>query len=303
MLAFQSVWTLALLAAQPAAATAPPPAAAPASQTITVAIMPAQYFSADAESAQRVTEGIRQDFTSKGFNVLPQDQVMTAWNALGLRNGVHYPDRTAIELGRRVNADLVVYPRLLALGLPINTAPDTSGLQPPGAAAQPNPAPPADVAAQPAAGAAQPAIATPGDVGQVEQKGVGQFEGKVLKLQPAAAAQPAAAQPAAPGQPTAQPAGAPMAAGPMPTLQPAAVVHLRVVNVKRDRAIYFNQVAAEYTTTQPLAVAASLPAPAGQQASTEVLVGFFERVAGSREVLGPEPAPQPKPKPKPRRGR
>jgi hypothetical protein len=183
-----------------------PPGTSP--QNLTVAVIPAQYFSADADSAGKLTDAVRQDFSSKGWNVLPQDTVRTAWDGMGLKNGVHYPDRTAIELGQKLSADLVVYPRLLALGIPI----------------------------------------------------------------PASNAIPS-------------------------TLQPAAVVHIRVMNVKRNRAIYFNQIAQEYTLGEPFTVAQfQLPGAVAQQASSKALVGFFERVAGTREVLAPEP-------PAPRRGR
>jgi hypothetical protein len=189
----------ALLAASASAKQAPPPA--PGGQNLTVAVIPAQYFSADAESAANLTEGIRQDFTSKGWNVLPTETVKSAWDAMGMKNGVHYPDKTAIELGQKVNADLVVYPRLLALGIPI-----------------------------------------------------------------------------------------PMERTGEPGLKPAAVVHLRVMNVKRNRSIYFNQIAQEYTVGEPIQVASfQLPSAVAQTASTQVLAGFFERVAGSRQVLAPEP--------------
>jgi len=123
-----------------------------------------------------------------------------------------------------VNADLVVYPRLLALGIPLPT--NTAGVAPMGTATG-------------------PAVAMPG----------------------------------------------------LPTdLKPAAVVHLRVINVKRGRAIYFRQIAQEITGDQPVNVAEfHLPQAQAQVASNQALTYFFDKVAGSREVLGPEPAPARKP--------
>lgn len=208
------ILALCAAAAAPAAAQGQPPAAAgrapaapPDPASLRVAVMPAQYFSADAESAQRLTESLRQEFASKGWQLVPPAEVQNAWNSLGLQNGQHYPDRKAIELGRQVNANLVVYPRLLALGIPV-------------------------------------ANAAPGET----------------------------------------------------NLPPAAVVHLRVLNVPRARPIYFNQIAQQFPSDQPVTVAAfRLPAAAAQLASTNALVGFFQRVAGSREVLGAAPPAAPAP--------
>jgi hypothetical protein len=94
--------------------------AAGAQNRRTVAIMPTQYFSADAESAQNVTQGLREQFERQGYTVLPADRVQSAWSTMNLGPSTHYPDRTAVRLGRTVGADLVAYPRLLAVGLPIN---------------------------------------------------------------------------------------------------------------------------------------------------------------------------------------
>jgi hypothetical protein len=73
------------------------------------------------------------------------------------------------------------------------------------------------------------------------------------------------------------------------------VVHIRVMNVKTGRPIYFNQIAQPYTADQPLQVAEfHLPGAAAQMAADTAMGGFFERVAGSRQVLGnPPPAPRP----------
>src|SRR4051794_5207330 len=102
-----------------AAVAAPAPTPARSVRKITVAVIPAQWFTADAESAQRLTEGIRRDFASRGWRVLSDTTVQTAAGAMGLKNGVHYPDAAILHLGRTLHADVVVYPRLLTMGLPV----------------------------------------------------------------------------------------------------------------------------------------------------------------------------------------
>src|SRR5262249_55804655 len=140
-----SLWTLALLSlAVPAAShaaqdTAGAAGGAPPAANMTVAIVPAQYFDADEGSAAALTESIRQDFSSKGWTVMPEDQVTSAWQSMGLRNGVHYPDRQIIALGRQLKADLIVYPRLLVLGIPVpsNMTGSAAGGTAPAAGEQP----------------------------------------------------------------------------------------------------------------------------------------------------------------------
>src|SRR5438045_680003 len=86
----------------------------------TIAIMPAQYFSADAESARNVTEGLRTRFESQGYTVIPMDRAQATWSSMGLAPNEHYADRVAVKFGQSIGADLVAYPRLLAVGIPIN---------------------------------------------------------------------------------------------------------------------------------------------------------------------------------------
>src|SRR5439155_6922475 len=73
--------------AQPATGAAG--AAAPAApQLLTVAVIPSQYFEADPDSANKLTDGIRQSFTgntAQQWNVLPQDAVKTACDAMGFK--------------------------------------------------------------------------------------------------------------------------------------------------------------------------------------------------------------------------
>ena len=56
---------------------------AAAQQKPTVAIMPAQYFSATAESAQNLTQGLQQEFESKGYTVVPQDKSNSTFQSEG----------------------------------------------------------------------------------------------------------------------------------------------------------------------------------------------------------------------------
>lgn len=86
----------------------------------TIAIMPAQYFAANAESADVLTQGLVRQFEQQGYTVIPMDRVRTAFQGMGLGPSQHYADRTAVKLGKQVGADLVAYPRLLAVGIPFS---------------------------------------------------------------------------------------------------------------------------------------------------------------------------------------
>ena len=85
----------------------------------TIAIMPAQYYSADAASAKKVTEGLRAVYERQGYEVLSAERSANAFRNMHLTRGKHYPDKVATRFGRKMGADLVAYPRLLAVGLPI----------------------------------------------------------------------------------------------------------------------------------------------------------------------------------------
>jgi hypothetical protein len=102
------------------------PAAAQSKPTI--AIMPTQYFSADAESAKNLTTGLGQQFEGQGYTVVGADRSDQTFQSLGLSPTTHYADATALKFGRSIGADLVAYPRLLALGIPMaNTTGSQSG--------------------------------------------------------------------------------------------------------------------------------------------------------------------------------
>src|SRR5262245_158369 len=98
------------------------PQAATSVRKQTVAVLPAGYFSADAVSAARVTEAVRRQFVDRGFRVLPPETVAAASQAAGLDSEKHHPDAAILAVGRRLRVDRVVYPRLLALGAPLDAA-------------------------------------------------------------------------------------------------------------------------------------------------------------------------------------
>ena len=91
---------------------------AAAQQKPSIAIMPAQYFSADADSAKNLTNGLSQQFSGQGYQVIDMDKANQTWSSLGLDPSTHYADAVALKFGRSAGTDLVAYPRLLALGLP-----------------------------------------------------------------------------------------------------------------------------------------------------------------------------------------
>ena len=85
----------------------------------TIAIMPAQYFSADADSAAALTRGLAEQFERQGYTVVAADKSQSTFQSMGLSLNQHYPDRVARRFGSSAGADLVAYPRLLALGVPM----------------------------------------------------------------------------------------------------------------------------------------------------------------------------------------
>jgi hypothetical protein len=92
---------------------------AAAQQRPSIAVMPAQYFSADEGSADALTQGLRAQFEGQGYSVIPEDRTASALQSAGLSRTMHYADRVALQFGRSAGADLVAYPRLLVLGLPL----------------------------------------------------------------------------------------------------------------------------------------------------------------------------------------
>lgn len=102
----------------------------------TIAIMPTQYFSATPESAEALTQGLVKQFEQQGYTVIPMDRSQSTFQQMGLNASQNYADRVAVKFGKQVGADLVAYPRLLAVGIPIsNPAIHTTELLQPAAVA------------------------------------------------------------------------------------------------------------------------------------------------------------------------
>jgi len=92
------------------AATATLVVPASAQRKPSIAVMPAGYFAADAESAAALTRGLTEQYERQGYSVVQ--------GRGDVAQQTHHPDRTALEFGRAAGADLVAYPRLLAVGIP-----------------------------------------------------------------------------------------------------------------------------------------------------------------------------------------
>src|SRR5262249_157296 len=84
----------------------------------TMAIMPAQYFSADEQSADQITQALAQEFERQGYNVVPMDRSNTAFQELGYQRNLDIGDKEIRRFGQRVGADLVAPPQLMAMGIP-----------------------------------------------------------------------------------------------------------------------------------------------------------------------------------------
>src|SRR5947209_808658 len=84
----------------------------------TIAIMPAQYFQADPESAQNLTAGLVERFRSEGYRVIPMEKARDAFISMGLPSSHNLADPTALRFGRSLGVDLVAYPRLMSVGSP-----------------------------------------------------------------------------------------------------------------------------------------------------------------------------------------
>lgn len=108
------------------------PNPAPTPVTRTAAVMPALYFSADPTSAAALTEGLRQELLARGWQVVSPTASAAAAQAVGIQRRAHQPDWKALAFGRRLNADVIVYPRLLALGVgvggPSDVCPDPAAV-------------------------------------------------------------------------------------------------------------------------------------------------------------------------------
>ena len=83
-----------------------------------LAVMPAGYFAADAQSAENLTDAFRKLMEEKGYALVAPEPGAEAFKAMALSQNRHLSDTIARDFGRRLGADVVLYPRLLALGKP-----------------------------------------------------------------------------------------------------------------------------------------------------------------------------------------
>jgi hypothetical protein len=90
-------------------------AAAAAQPRPTIAIMPAQYFQADARSADNVTRGLVERFEAEHYQVVPVDRARELFQRMALGPSRNISDTAVLEFGRRLGADLVAHPQLLAV--------------------------------------------------------------------------------------------------------------------------------------------------------------------------------------------
>jgi len=106
---------------------------ASAQRRLSIAIMPSQYFSATAATAENFTQGLAQAFEGRGYTVTGADRTQSTFQSLGLSPSTHYADSVALRYGRSIGADLVAYPRVLAVGIPAAGAPGAGSLLEPAA--------------------------------------------------------------------------------------------------------------------------------------------------------------------------
>lgn len=93
--------------------------AAAAQQRPTIAFMPTQYFSANEQSAENVTQSLVQQFGSRGYRVVPMERARQTFQEMGFSLTRDIGDREILQFGRRIGADLVGHPQLLAMGIPM----------------------------------------------------------------------------------------------------------------------------------------------------------------------------------------
>jgi hypothetical protein len=94
--------------------------AATAQQRPTVAIMPTQYFSATADDAAQVTRALVSQFEKSGYTVVPMERSQSAFQELGFSPTTDIHDPQILRFGRRIGADLVAHPQLMAVGIPLS---------------------------------------------------------------------------------------------------------------------------------------------------------------------------------------
>lgn len=107
--------------------------AAVAQQRPRVAIIPTQYFSASEEGADNVTRALVEEFERQRYVVVPMDRTYAEFRTMGLDRSRDFGDPTIVRFGRRLGADLVVHPQLLAVGIPAARGGSLDKIFPPGA--------------------------------------------------------------------------------------------------------------------------------------------------------------------------
>lgn len=89
--------------------------AAAAQPRPTMAIMPVQYFRADARSAANLTRALVERFQSEQYRVVPMDRARQLFERMGFSPDRPISDAAILQFGRRLGADLVAHPQLLAV--------------------------------------------------------------------------------------------------------------------------------------------------------------------------------------------
>jgi hypothetical protein len=81
----------------------------------TMAIMPTQYFKAGPRSAERMTRSLVERFEAERYDVIPMDRSLRLFQRMRLSHDRPISDATLLQFGRRLGADLVAHPQLLAV--------------------------------------------------------------------------------------------------------------------------------------------------------------------------------------------
>jgi hypothetical protein len=89
--------------------------AATAQRRPAIAIMPAQHSQPDARSAENVTRGLVDRFEAEQYRVVPMERSGELFRRMGLDRRPNVSDAQILRFGRRLGADLVARPQLLAV--------------------------------------------------------------------------------------------------------------------------------------------------------------------------------------------
>src|SRR6478672_10583871 len=89
--------------------------AAAAQRRPTIAIMPAQHTQPDRRSAENVTRALVDRFEAEQYRVIPLERSRELYQRMGLGRRPNVSDAEILRFGRRLGADLVARPQLLAV--------------------------------------------------------------------------------------------------------------------------------------------------------------------------------------------